>query len=410
MVRLSSPLVVRLNLPHVLRKAKNIFHAGIATIANIAYGRPAKKITTIGVTGTDGKTTTTSLISHILKTADMSPAMITTVGAQIGETEYNTGLHTTTPSSFTLQKYIKRALTSGCRYLVLEVTSHALDQNRVNGIDFKIGVLTNISHEHLDYHKTYENYVNAKSKLFLRSDIAVFNKDDKSYERVLELCKGKKIYTYSLRGTADFNLESIKIPLPPQFDFNHENFLAAVSVAKILGVDDEKIKLALATFKFPEGRQEIVYDGKFRVVIDFAHTPNSFDKVLNGIKGSISGRLIHVFGAAGERDRSKRPLMGSIAAKFDDIIILTSEDPRSEEIESINEQIKLGIKDFKGELVEMPDRQEAINYAVRIAQKGDTIIITGKGHEKSMNLGHGEVAWSDHEAVERVLNQLKTKN
>lgn len=387
----------------MIRKLKNALHSFESSVANFIYGLPAKKITTIGVTGTDGKTTTTSLIYHILKTANFNPAMITTVGAQIGDETFDTGLHTTTPSAFTLQKYIKRAVDAKCDYLVLEVTSHALDQNRANGIKFKIGVLTNISHEHLDYHKTYQSYVDVKSKLFQRSEIAVFNKDDKSYSQVLEKCKSSKIYTYSVRGPADFNLKSIKIPFPSQFEFNYENFLAAIAVSKILNISDVDIKVALSTFRFPAGRQEIVFDGDFRVVIDFAHTPNSFLKILDGIKKTTNGNLIHVFGAAGERDKSKRSLMGEISAKFSDIIILTAEDPRSETIASINEQIKLGISDFKGEIIEIQDRANAIRYAISIAKKGDIVLISGKGHEKSMNLGNGEISWSDHAAVEEAL-------
>lgn len=393
----------QLSHPQVFRKLKNLGHAVLSGIANIVYRRPAKKIYTIGVTGTDGKTTTSSLIFHILKESGANPAMITTVAAQIGNETLETGLHTTTPSAFTLQKYIKRAVDAGCDYLVLEVTSHALDQNRANGIHFGLSVLTNISHEHLDYHKTYESYVNVKSKLFLRSDISVFNKDDKSYNQVLAKCHGRKIYTYSVKDVADFSLKSIKISFPEQFEFNYENFLAAVAVAKILGIEDEKIKLALITFKFPAGRQEIVYDGEFKVIIDFAHTPNSFDKVLPSLKKVTPGKLIHVFGCAGERDASKRPLMGEIATRYDDVIILTSEDSRSENVEHINSQIKLEIKDFKGELVELPDRQDVINLAIRTATKGDTVVITGKGHEQSINLGHGEIQWLDHEAVKKAL-------
>lgn len=393
----------------MIQAIKNFFHGYEARLANLFYGRPARKIFTIGVTGTDGKTTTTSLIFHILKIAGKNPAMLTSVGAQIGEKEYETGLHTTTPSAFSLQKYIKRVVEAKCNYLVLEVTSHALDQNRVRGIAFKIGVLTNITHEHLDYHKTYENYVSAKSKLFRISEVAVLNKDDKSYALMREKSKNRKVYTYSLKGPADFTIKNIGIQFSAKdgpasgWEFNFENFLAAVAVAKILEIDDEKIKLALSTFKFPEGRQEIVYDKDFKVIIDFAHTPNSFKRVLPALKKTSSGRLIHVFGSAGQRDASKRPLMGEISAEFSDVIILTSEDPRSEKIEDINQQIKIGMKNFKGELFEIPDRQYAIDFAIKMAKSGGTVVITGKGHEKSMNLGNGEISWSEHAAVERAL-------
>jgi UDP-N-acetylmuramoyl-L-alanyl-D-glutamate--2,6-diaminopimelate ligase len=369
------------------------------------------------VTGTDGKTTTASLIFHILKTAGLKAAMITTVGAQIQDREYDTGLHTTTPSPFSLQKYIKSAQNAGCDFLVLEVTSHALDQNRILGVDFKIGVLTNITHEHLDYHGAYEKYVDAKSKLFDYSKIAVLNEDDESFDLLKRKLVKKKIFTYSLTTKADFNKKDLGSAFIRGFDFNNYNSLAAVSVAKILEIPDEVIKLSLSTFKFPKGRQEIVFDRDFKIIIDFAHTPNSFAKILPALKAMTEGRLIHVFGSAGKRDRSKRPLMGQISSKNADLIILTAEDPRTESVEAINKQIKVGIdkkfsyadyKLFDGAnekfiCFEIPDRQEAINFAVTLARHGDTVVITGKGHEKSMNLGFGETRWSEHKAVEKAL-------
>ncbi len=390
----------------MVRKFKNFAHGILAQIAVSLYGNPSRKILTIGVTGTDGKTTTASLIFHILKTAGFNPAMITTVGAEIAGQEYETGLHTTTPSAFFIQKYIKRAIDAGANYLVLETTSHALDQNRVLGIDFKIGVLTNISHEHLDYHGTYDEYVKAKSKLFKKSEIAILNLDDESYSHIKHSCGRAKISTYSLKKKADFTPKGLGIKLPGQFEFNFENFLAAASVAKVLGVETDKIQLALNSFKFPQGRQEMIYDKDFRVIIDFAHTPNSFQRILPVLKKAASGRLIHVFGAAGLRDASKRPLMGKIASENDDIIILTSEDPRSEGVEKINEQIKLGIKDKAGDsLFEIGDRQKAIDLAISQAKKGDIVVVTGKGHERSMNMGHGEIPWSDQAAVEEALKR-----
>ena len=391
----------------MIRKLKNLGHAIIADAANLLYGKPGKKIATIGVTGTDGKTTTASLIFHILREAGENPAMITTVTAQIGDETYDTGLHTTTPSSFIVQRYIKRAVDAKCNYLVLEVTSHALDQNRVHGVDFKIGVLTNITHEHLEYHKTRDAYIEAKSKLFKLAATSILNMDDSSYQDIRSKLSGKNILTYSLKNKgADFNLKSTGVKFPAQFEFNSENFLAAVAATATLGIDKQKIAAALSTFNFPAGRQEIVYEKDFKIIIDFAHTPNAFEKVLPALKQETKGRLIHVFGCAGERDRAKRSLMGQIASKFDDVIILTAEDSRSEEIESINEQIKLGIKDYRGEMFEIADRQKAIDFAVRSAQKGDTIVITGKGHEQSMNLGNGEIPWSEHEVVEHALKIL----
>ncbi len=406
----------------MFRKIKNIIHGLEASFAGVVHGMPSRRIETIGVTGTDGKTTTASLIFHILKMAGKNPAMITTVGAQIGDKSYNTGLHTTTPSSFTLQKYIRRAISEKCDYLVLETTSHALDQNRVKGINFKIGVLTNITHDHLDYHKTRESYIKAKSKLFRRSAISILNMDDEAFSAVRGYAKNSKIFTYALHKKADFNIENIGVKLLGEYEFNFENFLAGISCAAILGIPAQTIELALSSFKFPAGRQEIVFDHDFQIVIDFAHTPNSFERVLPALKKAAGGRLIHVFGSAGQRDAAKRPMMGEISAEYCDIIILTSEDPRSEKIEKINTQIKMGIGDKfsfvdsnlfvdqndKKVCLEIPDRKSAIEFAINLAKKGDTVLITGKGHEKSMNMGNGEIPWSEHEAVEAALKKLNS--
>lgn len=403
----------------MIQKLKNIIHGAQAELASTIYTRGRRKIPTIGVTGTDGKTTTSSLIFHILRSSGLNPAMITTVAAQIGDLTYDTGLHTTTPSPFALQKYIAKARNSKADYLVLEVTSHALDQNRTRGIEFKIGVLTNITHEHLDYHGTYERYVKVKSKLFKRAQIPILNLDDEAYKLIKKNLGDRKIYTYALKNkSADFTPKSVGIDFPDEFNFNFENFMAAIAVSEILGIDKQKIKEALNTFKFPKGRQEIVFDRGFRVIVDFAHTPNSFARVLPVLKKTTDGRLIHVFGSAGQRDMLKRPLMGKKSAESADIIILTAEDPRSEKIEDINSQIKLGITGFeflnhegldeaagKKVLFEIPDRQKAIQFAIKIAKKGDTVVATGKGHEQSMNLGRGEIPWSDQEAIEKAIKK-----
>lgn len=388
---------MRLGLRQLIRTTKNLGHLVEGDLARFFYGDPAKNIFAIGITGTDGKTTTASLIFHILKTSGKKAAMITSVGAQIENETFDTGFHTTTPSAFSIQRYIKEAVDRGCEFLVLEVTSHALDQNRVHGIGFKIGVITNVTWEHLDYHGTYENYLKAKSKLLVCAQTPILNEDDGSYKPLKKILAGKNTLSYSINDNNSFKFQNLT-------RFNISNFLAAIKVANVIGIDKRVIEKAIATFKLPEGRLERVYDKDFCVIIDFAHTPNSFANVLPEVKKETKGRLIHVFGTAGQRDKSKRPLMGEVSAKYSDVIILTAEDPRKEKIDNINTQIKLGMKSFEGELHEIPNRQEAINFAVRAAQKGDTIIITGKGHEKSMNLGHNEEPWSDHEAVKKALH------
>jgi len=403
---------------------KNIYHLFTAIIANIWFGFPSKNLIIVGVTGTDGKTTTASLIYHILQKTGKKTALITSISAKIGKKEYDTGFHVTTPSSFPLQKYIKLANNSGARYLVIEVTSHALHQNRVFGIPFRVGVITNITHEHLDYHKTYKNYVDAKIKLLDMANIVVLNRDDESFDHIKSKFaewkrKRKKIITYSISNKqADIVWDKLGLRTKSLTEFNKENFLAAFAACLALGIDEQTIKDAISDFDLPRGRQEIVYDKDFCVMIDFAHTPNAFAKILPEVKKKQrSGRLIHVFGAAGERDASKRPLMGKIASEFDDIIVLTAEDPRSEKVEDINEQIKKGIDNKFIKLVpddleetilnkashkylfEIPDRKKAIEFAISLARKGDLVLLTGKSHEKSMNYGRGEESWDEYKTA-----------
>jgi len=367
-------------------------------------------MTIIGVTGTDGKTTTSNLIYHILRHAGKKVAVISTVGATIDGKEYDTGFHVTTPSPFAIQKYLKMAKKSGCTHVVLEVTSHALDQNRVWGIRFDIGVLTNITHEHLDYHKTYLNYVRAKLRLFEMSKVAVINSNGEWFEEVLKKIPKEKIVTYSLEGgyKGDMTPELLPFKIKTNLigDFNKENILAAYAATKILGVTDATIDEGIQSYIPPAGRQEILESKSgFRIIVDFAHTPNSFEKILPGVKRTTKGRLIHVFGAAGKRDTSKRPQMGKSASMWDDIIILTAEDPRSESIDAINSDIKEGIRhEFESKNIhEIGDRKEAIEFALSKANKNDTVIITGKGHEASINYGNGEIPWSDKKAVTDYL-------
>lgn len=390
----------------MVREFKNRYHLAQAIASNIRYGFPAKRLTVIGVTGTDGKTTTASLLHAILQKAGFKSALITTIGAYIGNEFYETGFHTTTPSSTSLQKYIKKAVKDGCTHLVLEVTSHALDQNRAWGIPFRMGIVTNVTHEHLDYHKTYDKYVMAKARLLKKVNYAILNMDDDSYPLLKKNVDTDKIFSYSLTSSdASIRADTLPSKMAIVGDFNKQNALAAAAAAKLLAVPIEIIKEAVSTFMAPEGRQEIVHDAEFKVMVDFAHTPNAFEKVLPEIKKMTPGRLIHVFGAAGKRDALKRPYMGNASSKYADIIILTAEDPRGEKVEIINTQIMAGFA-REVELFSLSDRKEAIEKAISLAKKGDTVLITGKGHEKSMNYAGEEIAWNDKEEVYDALNKV----
>lgn len=389
------------------QKIKNVYHLFVAILANILFLFPARKLKVIGVTGTDGKTTTASLIAHILKQVGYKTSFITSIEAQIGEKKYDTGFHVTTPSSFFLQKSLRNAVSRGSTHFVLEVTSHAIDQNRIFGIPFEICVLTNVSNEHLDYHKTYENYLKTKEKLLLSSKIAILNKDDKSYGllRSLKTDYKGKIVTYGETKSSDINPTNFKFETNLIGDFNRYNILAASACCKALGINEKLIEQAIKTFKQPRGRMEVVYDKDFMVIVDFAHTPNAFEEVLSSLRAQVRGRIIHVFGSAGERDKEKRPRMGETSSKYSDIIILTSEDPRSENVLQIIEQIGKGIKSKRAKVLRIADRAQAIREAIRMAKNGDLVLITGKGHEKSINLGKGEVPWDEFEHTREAINR-----
>ncbi|OGH08350.1 MAG: hypothetical protein A2171_00215 [Candidatus Levybacteria bacterium RBG_13_35_9] len=393
------------------QKIKNIYHFFVAILANIVYFFPGKRLIVVGVTGTDGKTTTVNLIYHILKENKMQASMLTSIGAFVGKKEYETGYHVTTPSSFSLQKILRRAVKSGSKYFILEVTSHGLDQYRTLGIPFKIGVMTNVTSEHLDYHKTFDNYVKAKEKLLKFSEIAVVNRDDGSYTLLYEaknLKSNGRWITYGFSESADINFNNFKFESKALIgDFNKYNALAAVAVCKKLGLSDDAIKKAIKTFKMPLGRLDFVYDEDFAVIIDFAHTPNAFDQLLRALRERTTGRLIHVFGSAGERDHGKRPFMGETSSKYADILFLTAEDPRTEDVNKIIDEIESGIKKKDAKVFKLADRKDAIEAAIEMAGKGDLVIITGKGHEKSMTYGKKDIPWDEYETVENAINTRK---
>lgn len=410
------------------QSVKNIYHLFRALTANTYYRFPARKLKIIGVTGTDGKTTTTSLIYHILKSSGKKVSMISSVYAKIGTTEHDIGFHVTSPDPFSTQKYLNMSYKAGDEFFVLETTSHALDQNRVWGIRFDVGVITNVTHEHLDYHKTYENYVKTKARLLKYSKKMLINLDDKSYPLLRSYVDKrddtslKNLYTYGLNDKATFH-ENMEERVGVQLaDFNKYNFLAAYGVCKLLGLSDEEIISALKTFVFPPGRVDVVATKPYTVMIDFAHTPNALDAILSYVRkvyGKQDSRIIHVFSSAALRDESKRPFMGEASAKYADLVILTEEDYRTEDPRKINREIAAGLK--KGNFEEVSaaefgqkpktytviiDRGEAIAKAVSIARPGDVIIATGKGHEKSLCRGKIEYPWDEKKAVLDALKGL----
>lgn len=433
----------------MVRRVKNFYHLLVALFSVLYFRYPAKNLYVIGVTGTDGKTTTAHLIYEILKIAGKKVGLISTVVAKIGEKEVDTGLHITTPSPFKLQSILRKMLKSDIKYVVLEATSHGLDQYRLLGCNFKIGTLTNITHEHLDYHQTWSAYLKAKAKLFTGVEWGILNRDDRSYPSLIKIFKEKLIkhVSYGLKKRADLMAEevnltskglsfraenkidqtSFQIKSSLLGEYNLYNCLAAISAAQILEIENKIIKKAIKSFPSVAGRMQTIDESQnFKVIVDFAHTPNGLKQTLKTLSSLKPRRkkLMVVFGCAGQRDKQKRPLMGKVAAQLADLIVLTAEDPRTEDVRQIIEEIavgalaagakeashpsNLGYHSRPGPwLFHLPDRKEAIQFAVqKLAQKGDVVVICGKGHEKSMCLGKKEIPWSDEEVVRKTLKRL----
>lgn len=396
----------------------NLFkHLPMAVAANVFYGFPSKKLTIIGVTGTDGKTTTSTILYHLLHENGYKVALISTVSAKIGDQDIDTGFHVTSPDHFPLQKLLRQIVDKGYTHVVLEVTSHGLDQHRFGGISFEGGIVTNVTEDHLDYHKTWDKYLKAKAKLFDETKFAVLNAEDKSFDYLKNNAKGQVI-TYG-QSIGDWNLENFKFNLKILGQFNYLNSLAASAAANRLGVSKENIKKSLASFEGVNGRMQVMQNDPFTVIVDFAHTPNALKTALLELNKIKKGKLISIFGCAGQRDKNRRK-MGFESAKMADITIITAEDPRTEGVEKISQEIagwseKGGAKEvIQSNLmtdkninfpvyVKIADRKKAIDFALGLAKKGDVIGIFGKGHEKSMCYGTEELSWSDQDVVRGLL-------
>ena len=401
------------------------YHYVKAVLAVLVMGYPARGLRVIGITGTDGKTTTAHLIFSILRTAGKKTSLISTTGSVIyGRENLPLGLHVTTPSPFELQDFFKQARATGSEFVVLEATSHGLAQHRVLGSNFEIGVVTNISNEHLDYHGTYEQLLADKGKLFRRVRVSLLNRDDRSYAALQILAAGKQT-TYGLEGSADllatdiqqrpegmtFTIPAINKTIQTEFvgAYNVQNMLAATGAALSVGIEPESIKAGLEAAAPPRGRLERVNNGQpFTVFVDFAHTSNSLKTMLGMIRKLTDNKVIVVFGCAGIRDPGKRFPMGASAARYCDYTVLTAEDPRTENLDKILAEVAAGCKSEGGVAEQsyfcVPDRQQAIEFAIqKLAGPGDIVVTTGKAHEQSMCFGTFEHDWDEFQAVAYAL-------
>ena len=397
------------------QRTKNIFHLFQAISANIYFGLPGRKLIIIGVTGTDGKTTTVNIIYHILKTAGKHVSIVSTTGATIHGKESHLAFHVTNPASWPLQKFLHEAAKSNYRenYIVLEVSSHGIDQNRIWGIPFTVGIVTNITPEHLDYHKTYDEYLRTKTKLLKSAKITIVNKDDNSYKKIMHILKDKSVITYGMGSDVDVNEMIFPYQSPLIGDFNRYNILAAISACKSLGLTDAEIAKGIKTFTTPLGRMNKISNKRgIDIIVDYAHTANGIKQALTALKQQSKGKLIAIIGGEGYRDEKKRPIIGEVATTLANYVIITAVDPRGLQDE-INKEILRGVKKAGGKIGKnifvIDDRKEAIDFAINsLAKKGDTVSMFGKGHERSMNIdGKHEIPWSEYEAVASALKSAK---
>jgi UDP-N-acetylmuramoyl-L-alanyl-D-glutamate--2,6-diaminopimelate ligase len=421
-------------------------------IAGAFYDWPGRKLTVIGVTGTDGKTTTTNLIYQILLAAGIKAGMISTVNAVVGDEVLDTGFHVTTPDAHDVQHYLAKMVDAGLTHVVLETTSHGWAQYRVDACEFDIGVVTNITHEHMDEHGSYENYRAAKARLFSSLEktsekpqgnprLAVINRDDlKSFDFLNDVIKVRKInyglgegpdvravdIAYSPSGI-QFNATTRDFSVPVSSKlvgaYNVSNCLAALT-AMVYGlkIKPEIAAQGIALLEEIPGRMERIDMGQnFTAIVDFAHTPNALKVALEaaremlsplpmGEQAKVTGRIVAVFGSAGLRDKAKRRMMAERSTELADLTVLTAEDPRTESLDGILEEMAAGAKSKGGREGEtfwrIPDRGEAIRFALSLAREGDIVLFCGKGHEQSMCFGAREHLWDDRTAMRAALSEL----
>lgn len=387
------------------------------------FGHPERKMTLVGVTGTNGKTTITSVIKHVLTVNGYKTGLVGTIRNEIGDEVVQTG--NTTPMAFELMQLFDRMYRAGCKYVVMEVSSFGLVQERIGASFFDVAVFTNLTQDHLDYHKDMEDYYQAKKMLFDRCRIAVCNTDDDYGRRLFGEISCEK-YTYSINDSADFYADGIKIKssgtsfwlcedsrshlvnLKMPGMFNVSNAVAAIAVCMKLGLTAEKVISALGSCSGVKGRCEIIPTGRdFTVICDYAHTPDAVENVLKSVREYTEGRLICLFGCGGNRDAAKRPKMAAAAAKYADRLIITSDNPRNEAPEAIISDILAGLNGTDVPYETITDRREAIYHSLKIAEKGDVIVLAGKGHEDYQILADGvHIHFDEREVVAEGLKLL----
>lgn len=423
-----SPAVVALYdtgapVPHILVKDTRLAYA--LCCANF-FGRPAERLRLVGVTGTNGKTTITTLVKEVLEYSGYKTGLIGTIVNMAGMKKLPS--HLTTPEPYEFQQLLKTIADEGCTFAVMEVSSHALAQERVAGCHFETAVFTNLTQDHLDFHKSMENYLKAKEKLFAMCDLGIINVDDDYAADILRTATCKTL-TYSAQYmNANYTARNIKlkndgveyemvgdsligrvsVPIPGAFSVY--NTLAAAACAVSLGVPFQEVLEALHQVKGVKGRIEVVPTGRdYTVIVDYAHTPDALEKILKSIKGFAKGRVVALFGCGGDRDRTKRPIMGMMAQSNADFCVVTSDNPRTEDPQAIIDDILTGMQESTTPYVVVPNRREAIAYALKNAQKDDIILLAGKGHEDYQIIGQEKHHFDEREVVAEILRCLPVR-
>lgn len=420
---------VRGGLPEgAVRNVEEIYRRTRVKVVSARYGNPARDLRVIAVTGTNGKTTTANYINEILKEAGLKTAMFTTAVIEVaGERQLN-DLNATVGSTARMQRFFRDAKRAKVDYVVLEITSHALHQHKLATVPIEVAVMTNLTQDHLDYHKTMKGYAEAKSRLFKNEPrFIVLNRDDEWFDYFNKFPAGSQKITYGTHEESEAKIDHVKLyrkgsearlvidhqtklelatALPGKF--NVYNMTAAAATAYILGIKRSDIVEGVANLEGVPGRFERVVEGKeYDVIVDYAHTSDALEKLLESVKATTKNRVILVFGACGDRDKTKRPIMGEIAAKLADRVILTDEESYNEDPEAIRRMIYEGIEQASGtgKTTEIADRRDAIKKALDIATKGDTILITGMGHEQFRIVNGEKLPWNDGDVVRELLGK-----
>ena len=425
--------IVKKMIPNgVFQAVEPTGHLVEAMIMTTRYGFPGRKLKVIGVTGTNGKTTTSFMIHTMLHDAGIKSALITTVGYGIGDDIIHQKQHITSPKAAVLQQRLKAFAEAGVEWVVLETSSHGLAQHRVWGVPYQVAVMTNITHDHLEYHGTFERYLEAKTKLFKITNkhglkFGVANAEDPNADMFLKYVDNKTTYgikkgelqakNVNLKSdgttyTAFIGDDNYEINVNIPGEFNVSNSLAAIAVGRKLGLTKQQIEQGIAALKTVEGRMNLIEAGqKFKVIVDFASTPDGYQKFFESMRPLVKGKLIAVFGSAGRRDETKRAEQGSIAGKYADVVVLTEEDDRDEDGAYILKQIAEGAtsqgKKENKDMFTVHSREEAIGFAMTLAKnKNDAVVLLGKGHEKTIERADGEYPWDETQAVRAALESL----